>query len=294
MRVTHLGSYYANVNRVNQTLESFTESQQRMSSGRRLQRPSDDATGMDKALELRAGLRTREQELRNANDGEMWVNLADTKLQAGIQHLQRARELAVAGGSSLSADSRSAIAREVAALRSGMVEVANAQHQGRGLFSGFAQTDAVERLGGVWTYLGDDGQVRRRIDESEVVTVNVTADDAFGFTAGKDVFTVLDDFETALLADDTAGIENAIAEIDASMETMLGALTELGSAGSRIESAKQRIATDIGTLKGHLSSLEDVDLAEAVMELQMQETAYQSALAAFARSSQSSLIDFLR
>ena len=42
------------------------------------------------------------------------------------------------------------------------------------------------------------------------------------------------------------------------------------------------------------ATLEDVDIAEAVMELELQQTAYEAALAAFARSAQTSLVDFLR
>jgi flagellar hook-associated protein 3 FlgL len=55
-----------------------------------------------------------------------------------------------------------------------------------------------------------------------------------------------------------------------------------------------RNADDTITLTQQLSSLEDVDIAEAVMDLQLQQTAYEAALAAFAQSSQSSLVDFLR
>jgi flagellar hook-associated protein 3 FlgL len=294
MRVTHLGSHQAAVHRLTGSLSDFAATQDRLSTGKRLRRASDDPTGMARALELRASLRTRDHELRNADDGTMWVNLADTRLQSAVEHLQRARELAVRGATFTNADERNAIAREVESLRAGMVELANTRHQGRGLFAGFSTNDAVENVGGVWTYQGDAGQVNRRIGEAEVVSVNVTGDVAFGFTSGKDVFTVLDDFEAALVANDTSGIEAAIAELDTSMSTVLESLATLGATGSRIGSAHNRIMDDIGAIKSQLSNVEDVDLAEAVMDLQMQESAYQAALAAFARSSQSSLVDFLR
>jgi flagellar hook-associated protein 3 FlgL len=47
-------------------------------------------------------------------------------------------------------------------------------------------------------------------------------------------------------------------------------------------------------MKQNLSNVEDADMAEAMMELQMQQVAYQSALAATARAIQPSLVDFLR
>jgi flagellar hook-associated protein 3 FlgL len=294
MRVTHLGSHHAALSRITGSLAEFASAQDRVSSGKRIQRPSDDPTAMAKALELRAAQRTSEQALRNAEDGELWVNLADSKLQATVQQLQRAKELAIRGASFTNADERAAIAAEIGQLRETVVGLANTHHQGRGLFSGFDAGDAVAKVAGTWTYQGDAGKVNRRISDSEVVPVNVTAYDAFGFSAAKDVFSVFDDLEAALLANDQAGIDTGIGELQNSLDTTLTTLTGLGAVGSRIEGAKLRIGQDIAALKAQLSAVEDVDLAEAVLEMQLQETAYTAALGAFARSAQTSLLDFLR
>lgn len=294
MRVTHLGSHQASLHRVTSSLEAMATSRDQVSSGKRMLAPSDDPTGMSRALELRATLKVRDQELRNAADGEMWVNLADSKLQDAVERMQRARELAVRGATFTSGDERNGIAAEVAAIRDGLVEIANTRHQGRGLFAGFSSQDAVQNPGGGWTYGGDNGAVNRRVGDTELVQVNVTADEAFGFTSGSDVFTVLDNFEAALLSGDTAGINAAIDEIDGALDTMLGALTNLGAAGARIEQAKGAISSDIATVKSQLSTLEDVDLSEAIMELQLSQMQYEAALSAFSQTSQASLVDFLR
>lgn len=294
MRVTHLGTHYAALSRIAGSLSEFASAQEKAASGKRIQRPSDDPTSMAKALAMRAAVRSSEQAMRNADDGELWVNLADSKLQSAVSQLQRAKELAIRGATFTNADERSAIAAEIAQLRETVVELANTHHQGRGLFSGFDAADAVARAAGTWTYQGDAGQVNRRIGDSEVVTVNVTAFDAFGFGGAKDVFTVLDDLETALLTNDQSGIDTGISEVQSSMETVLTTLTGLGAVGARIEGAKVRISDDIAALRAQISNVEDVDLAEAVLEMKLQETAYTAALSAFARSTQSSLVDFLR
>ena len=62
----------------------------------------------------------------------------------------------------------------------------------------------------------------------------------------------------------------------------------------RIEAAQTRVTDHILSLRSELGEVEDVDLAEAVMELQLQETAYQAALTAFSYAGQPSLMDFLR
>jgi flagellar hook-associated protein 3 FlgL len=275
-------------------LSEYAATQEQLSTGKRLRRPSDDPIGMNRALELRASLRAREQESRNAADGKMWMNLADSKLQDAVGQLQRARELAGRGATYTGPQEREAIALEIGQLRDDLVSLANSQHQGRGLFSGFSGGDAVQKVAGTWTYTGDAGQINRRLGENEVVTINVTADVAFGFTAGKDVFAVLDELEAALYVDDSPSIETALADMDNSLQTVLGGLGILGARASQIETAISRNADAKITLTQQLSSLEDVDIAEAVMDLELQKTAYEAALAAFAQGSQTSLIDFLR
>ena len=294
MRVTHLGSHQAALTRINSRLTEYAATQDKLASGKRLRRPSDDPIGMNRALELRASLRAREQEGRNAADGKMWMDLADSKLQDVVAQLQRARELAVRGATYTGPQEREAIAQEIGQLRDDIVGLANSTHQGRGLFSGFSAGDAVQKVAGTWTYVGDSGQINRRVSESEVVAINVTADVAFGFTAGTDVFTVLDNLEAALYADDTAGVETALAEVDSGLQTVLGGLGIIGARTNQVETAMARNADDVITITQQLSSLEDVDIAEAVMELQLQQTAYEAALASFAQSSQTSLVDFLR
>ncbi len=73
----------------------------------------------------------------------------------------------------------------------------------------------------------------------------------------------------------------------------LGGLGVIGARTNQIETAIARSADDVLTITEQLSSLEDVDIAEAVMDLELQQTAYEAALAAFAQSSQTSLLDFL-
>ena len=130
------------------------------------------------------------------------MDLADTKLQDVVSQIQRARELAVRGATFVGPQEREAIALEIAHLSDDIVSLANSRHQGRGIFSGFSSGDAVEKIGSTWSYVGDAGQINRRVGENEVVTINVTADAVFGFSSGNDIFTVLDSLETALYADD--------------------------------------------------------------------------------------------
>lgn len=270
------------------------QARSQVASGRRINKPSDDITGTSRAMALKSGLRTREQEVRNADDGLLWINMADSKLQAVSDRLHRVRELAVAGATTTSALEGQAAADELAGIRAELVELANAKSRGRSLFAGHIAGDAVAKVGGVWTYTGDSGEVNRRVAESELVAINVTADDVFGFNSGTDIFTVLDSLEAAFVAGDTVGADAGLAAIDGALDNVLSGLARLGAAANHLESAETRRNADVVTITSQLSQIEDIDLAEAIMELQLQEVGYQAALQSYQSQFQPSLVDFLR
>ncbi len=288
------GRFLAGLGQLQQRLGATEAARGRLATGSRISRVSDDVPGAGRAMAVRAELRAREQHARNAADGVVWVDAADAALQGIVGRLQRAGELAIRGANTTNADHRDALAAEVTSLRDEVVELANSRHLGRGLFAGFALDDAVSFQGGAWAFTGDHGLVTRRVDDGPPVPVSVTAHDVLGFAAGQDVLTLLDDVAAALAGDDQAGIAAGIDGLAAARDRVTGGLATLGIAGARLEAEALRIDDAVLALRDELSSVEDVDLAETVLELQLHEAGYEAALAAFARSRQSSLVDFLR
>jgi flagellar hook-associated protein 3 FlgL len=86
----------------------------------------------------------------------------------------------------------------------------------------------------------------------------------------------------------------SIEAIDAALDRVLVGRGKLGTVANRIEQAQLRNQADEISLRTVLSETEDTDLAAAIIELQMQETAYQAAQGALARALQPSLAQFLR
>jgi flagellar hook-associated protein 3 FlgL len=77
------------------------------------------------------------------------------------------------------------------------------------------------------------------------------------------------------------------------MQDVLGAVSTIGATQNRIDGILDRNLTEQLSLKTQMSSVEDVDLAETIVELETQETAYKATLGALARAVQPSLLDFL-
>jgi len=75
---------------------------------------------------------------------------------------------------------------------------------------------------------------------------------------------------------------------------MRTAQATVGSRVNRVESARDALASSALSNTRSLSDVENVDVAAAIVDLQMQEVAYQAALGATARVLQPTLLDFLR
>jgi flagellar hook-associated protein 3 FlgL len=115
MRITNRMMVDQAVGRMNSRIEQFERSQRDLATGRRIHVASDDVGGMNIAMNVRASIAANTQAQRNAQDGLMWTELADSRMGTMVEQLQRVRELAVLANNGTSNTSqREAIAVEVA------------------------------------------------------------------------------------------------------------------------------------------------------------------------------------
>src|SRR3954451_22944052 len=94
--------------------DAIAHSQAQLSSGKRIQQPSDDPFGTSRALAFRAALASNKQYQANASDGAAWLDAADTALGGISSIVQRARDLVVRGANTTNgAASNASIAAEI-------------------------------------------------------------------------------------------------------------------------------------------------------------------------------------
>jgi flagellar hook-associated protein 3 FlgL len=277
-------------------LRRLADTQQQLSSGRQISRPSDNPVGTVSALRLRSGIRQTEQFVRNAEDGLGWLSAADNALVSSLDQTRRVRELTLqAANGSNGANERRAIAVEILAIRDSLIGTANTQHLGRPVFGGTADGEQPYDTTGAYQITGPaaTGAIERTIAPGERVQVNITGPEVFG-TDPDNLFTVLSNIANDLLANDTSNLPTHIDDLDARVRNVTDALGELGARYNRVETMKNRASDQIVMLRSSLSEVEDIDLPATIMDLQLQETAYKAALSATARVLQPSLVDFLR
>ena len=278
-------------------MNRLSDSQEKLSTGRNINRPSDSPTGTNDAMRLRAQLAADGQHARNAQDGISFLGTIDSTMQSMVDNVRRARDLLVQGAStgSTGPDAREALATELTQIREALIGEANTQYLGRPVFGGTTASPVAygnDPVTGAFGYLGDGFDVERTIGDGIKVKVNVNGPDAFS-TGTDDLFKMLQDAIDDLRTNPGNTGAN-LGRLDAVANQMKSALADVGTRYNRIETAQQHL-TDI-TLDNQaaLSDIENVDIAKAIVDVQMQEVAYQSALGATARVIQPSLLDFLR
>ncbi len=281
------------VGRLQLGLSNLARVQERLSTGRQLNRPSDSPTDTTSAMRLRSSLKAVEQHARNAQDGLGRLGLVDQTLFTVSENIGRAREIALQGANtgSLDQNARNALATELDHIRADLLSQANTTYLTRPVFGGVtAGSQAFDATG---TFPGVAGAIPRRVGDDVKVDVSVDGRSVFGDGATS-VFAEIEDLATALRSGDHAGVQTGLAELGARVSTVANAHANVGAAYKRIEQAETTLLSRKLDLTGSLSEVENVDLAEATVDVHLQEVAYQAALAATARVIQPSLLDFLR
>ena len=275
----------------NQGRLSQTENQ--LTSGKQISRPSDSPTGTMTAMLLRSDLKTQDQYSRNAQDGVNWLNTIDSTLSSASDQTQRVRDLMIQGmsaGAGGSDGARAGIATEIEQIRQSVIGLANTRYIDRPVFGG--TTGGGSAYDGAGNYIGDSGTVTRTVAEGTKVRVDSAGDDVFG-TGDTQLFQVLNDVADHL-RNDPSQLSDDLDRLDTALKGLQTAQATVGARTNRVQTLQQSADDRQVDLQTQLSDVEDIDLPKTITDMTLQQTAYQAALGATAKVIQPSLMDFLR
>lgn len=295
MRISTVGMTERLLVQLQQAQLRLAKEQEQVGTGKRLNRPSDDAFGTARLLETQTRTDNNLQYQRNIAVAKTDFTASEAAMTSLHEVLARAAELATqAASDNLTAGDRANIGLEVGQLLQEAISLGNTRYAGRYIFSGHqtntpAFTPDVPANPTTITYNGDAGTIDREIAQGERVRVNITGD-----TVWPGVFSTLIQFRDDLMANNFVGVQNATASIATQIEGELNLRSEIGAKSRRVEMSEIRLQDEAAMLNIVQSGLQDVDLADAIVQLQIQETAYQAALGVAGRTLNVSLLDFLR
>ena len=207
--------------------------------------------------------------------------------------MNKIRDLTVqTGNGTLNKTAKDAVAIQLEGLNQDLLSIANTKHLGRNVFAGSSDAAAAFDPADPAVFKGAaNGSVERRISADQ--TIRVDADGAKIFGEGPtSVFMLVSDMATALRAG--ADISAKLTEVDTVLSNVISGRAEIGTQQVRLERAGT-VNTELeATLDAQRTGIEKADLGSVIMDLKLQETNYQVALAATARVLQPTLMDFLR
>ncbi|MEA3402909.1 MAG: flagellin [Armatimonadota bacterium] len=269
-----------------------------LSSGKRLTRPSDDPVAVSAIINARADLAKVVNRQKVLQRAVRLTGPADTALGNMATALRAVRDIALACTQpGLTQAARASQAAIVRSHRNRIFDEANAAAQGEYLFAGkLSRTRPFEDAAGGVVYNGDSEGMELWVAPGRPMEVTIPGDRLFNFTdAGgaravpevdSDLFTLLDGLAEAIEAGDDNAVVGLAEDIDRLHHHVVEQRGVLGARVQRVEDAQRSAAAAEVAAREVLSDTEDVDVAEALMELQHQQVCYQAALAATSKLSQ--------
>ena len=274
----------------------LAQTQNQLSSGKQITKPSDDPFGTARALQFRADLAANQQYQANVNDASGWQNATDTALGQINSLTQRARDLLVQGANdTVSAAGRQSIAAEIDQITDSIKSIGNTEYAGRYIFAGSKTTAPPYTPGGADAYSGDTTTLQREIGPGVQVPMNVDGGSVIGdgSTAGS-LLATLRQISTDLNANNSTALQGGdLSALDTANAAVTTAQATVGARTDRLSTALTRLQQLQESTTQLLSTTEDADMAQAAVNFSQQQVAYQAALKAGAQIIQPSLMDFL-
>ena len=248
---------------------ALAKSQERLSSGYRINKAGDDAAGLALSEKLRTQIRGSQKASDNVQDGINVMNIADGAMQGITDYLQRMRELAVqAGNDTYSSAQRSSMKSELNQLVSGITQISDStQFNGIFLLSGASQATGMRiQLGA-----GNSSS----IDVLKVGAEGIFADiDATALSVG------------ALKVDTATNALSAISSLDTAITTVNTRRGKIGALTNRLETTANTLATNVENTSASESRIRNVDVAAESAALTRNQILQQASAAMLGQANQ--------
>jgi len=253
MIINHnMSAIYAN-RTLGVTQLDVTKSMEKLSSGERINRAGDDASGLAVSEKLRSQVRGLNQAERNIQNGVAFIQVTEGYLQETQDILHRIRELSVQSANGIyTQEDRMQIQVEVSQLVDEVNRIAShAQFNGMNLLTGaFASNSAVGRV--------MQFQVGANMDQNKQVFIGTMTAMSLGLESSQD--------ENAFINIGTAESANqAIGTVDAALKMVSKQRADLGAYQNRFEMAAQGVAIASENLQAAESRIRDTDMASEMV-----------------------------
>ncbi|MBP3772271.1 MAG: flagellin [Treponema sp.] len=247
---------------------------EKLSSGQRINKAGDDASGLAVSEKMRSQIRGLNQANRNIQNGVSFIQATEGYLQETTDILQRIRELAVQSANGIYSDEdRMQIQVEVSQLVAEVDRIASqAQFNGMNMLTGsFAQnSDRIMQF-----------QIGANVDQNERVYIGTMTAQSLGLKGAQGA-----EEGIGISTPDTANM--AIATVDEALKNVSKQRADLGAYQNRFEMAANGVSVAAENLQAAESRIRDTDMASEMVEYTKNQILTQSGTAMLAQANSQS------
>jgi flagellin len=255
---------------------SVEKNMEKLSSGLRINRAGDDASGLAVSEKMRSQIRGLQQASRNALDGISFIQTAEGYLQSTQDIIQRLRELAVQASNGVySAEDRLMVQVEVSQLVDELDRIAShAQFNGMNLLTGRFARETGENVitGSMWFHIGAN------MDQRERAYIGTMTAKALGVRGVSD--------NTMLTISNADSANRSIGVLDAALKRVNKQRADLGAYQNRLEHSIRGIDVGAENLQAAESRIRDADMANEMVAYTKNQIIAQAGNAMLAQANQ--------
>ena len=251
---------------------------EKLSSGLRINRAGDDASGLAISEKMRSQIRGLLRAEKNASDGISFIQTTEGYLQESQDIIQRIRELSVQSSNGIyTAEDRMQIQVEVSQLIDEMNRVAShAQFNGLNMLTGRFARPTGENIvtASMWFHIGAN------MDQRERVYVGTMTAQGLGLQS----LNALANAATFISLSTPDQSNMAIGLLDAALRKVNKQRADLGAYQNRLEYAAKGLLIGAENLQASESTIRDADMAEQMVSFVKNQILVQSATAMLAQA----------
>ncbi|MFA5517751.1 MAG: flagellin [Spirochaetota bacterium] len=243
---------------------------EKLSSGERINKAGDDASGLAVSEKMRTQIQGLRQAERNTEDGMSFVQTAEGYLNQTSDIIQRIRVLAIQSANGIySASDRQLIQVEVSALVDEVDRVASQAEFNRFkvLMGEFSK---INPRASMWFHMGPNQNQRERVYIGTMTAASFNFKDGTG--------------RVVLSLESSEGSNAAIGVLDESLQRLSKQRADLGAYYNRLDYAARGLMTAYENTQAAESRIRDADMAEEMVEFTKNQVLVQSGTSMLAQA----------
>jgi len=283
---------------VQRSTSNLSKLQEQISTGKKVNRPSDAPAGARRILNIRSEEFRLDQYASNVQTATQSLNFNSSTLQNTANTLQRIQELTMQGvNDTTGQNGRNTIASEINQLVESILQSANSARSGRYIFAGtntktvpFEATHNSKGEISAVTYKGNREKIEYQIGPSATVQVNQTGNEVF---IDNKLFSSIINIRDSLASGAVVSARNELDNLNNAQDSILNSIAKAGGVSNTLELTGNRITDTKLSLNEVLATTESADITELVLKLKEQENIFQASLASGSVLLNTSILDYL-